>query len=65
MKNFMYNHYMKNPRSRKRLSTIFLILGLAFLAIGIAADQTAFSWVAIAFVVISLITGGRWLRPKR
>ncbi|HJS20877.1 MAG TPA: hypothetical protein VJ785_19170 [Anaerolineales bacterium] len=44
---------------------VFLIIGLAFLAVGIATDQTAFSWIAIAFVVISLIAGGRWLRPRK
>ena len=44
---------------------MFLVLGLAFLAIGIATDQTAFSWIAIAFVLISLIAGGRWMRPRR
>jgi hypothetical protein len=46
-------------------STVFLILGLAFLAIGVATDQTAFSWIAIAFVVVSLISGGKWLRPRK
>ncbi|HSJ87842.1 MAG TPA: hypothetical protein VK909_11580 [Anaerolineales bacterium] len=49
----------------KRSSTVFLILGLAFLSLGIATDQTAFSWVAIVFVLISLLTGGRWLRPRK
>jgi hypothetical protein len=44
---------------------VFLILGLAFLAIGLATDQTAFTWIAIAFVVISLVAGGRWLRRRR
>lgn len=43
----------------------FLILGMAFLAIGISTDNKAFTWVAIAFVLISLISGGRWLRPRR
>jgi hypothetical protein len=52
-------------RSFKRYSSIFLILGLAFLAVGIATDQTAFSWMAVAFVLISLITGGRWLRRRK
>jgi hypothetical protein len=49
----------------KRLSTIFLILGMAFLAIGIATDQTAFTWISIAFILISLMMGGRWLRPRK
>jgi hypothetical protein len=44
---------------------IFLILGLAFLTIGIATNQTAFSWLAIAFVLISLIAGGKWMRPRK
>ena len=50
---------------RKNTSSIFLILGLVFLVIGIATDQTAFSWIAIAFVLISLVAGGRWLRPRK
>jgi hypothetical protein len=49
---------------RKRSSSIFLILGLAFLAVGMATDQTAFSWVAITFVLLSLILGGKWLRRR-
>jgi hypothetical protein len=60
----MYNHTMTKQQLRKRSSMIFLILGLAFLAIGLATDQTAFTWIAIAFVLISLVTGGKWLRRK-
>jgi cation transport ATPase len=56
-----YNDRMKSKRS----PAIFLILGMAFLAIGIATDQTAFSWIAIAFLLISLATGGRWLRHRK
>ncbi len=56
---------MAKQKLRKRSSTVFLILGLAFLAIGVATDQTVFSWIAIAFVVISLISGGKWLRPRK
>lgn len=62
---FMYNHTMTKQQPRKRSSMIFLILGLAFLSIGIATDQTAFTWIAIAFVLVSLIAGGRWLRPRK
>ena len=46
-------------------SNVFLILGIIFLVIGISTDNTAFSWVAIAFVTISLVLGGRWMRPRR
>jgi len=56
---------MTKQKPRKRTSTVFLILGLAFLAIGIATDQTAFTWIATAFVLIALIAGGKWLRPRR
>jgi membrane protein implicated in regulation of membrane protease activity len=61
----MYNRNMTKQQPRKRSSMIFLILGLAFLAIGLATDQTAFTWIAIAFVLISLVTGGRWLRRRK
>lgn len=60
----MYNNHM-TQQPRKRFSTIFLILGMAFLAIGLATDQTAFTWIAIAFVLISLVTGGKWLRRRK
>ena len=56
---------MTKQQPRKRLSPIFLILGMAFLAIGLSTDQTAFTWIAIAFVLISLVTGGRWLRRRK
>ena len=51
--------------ARKNSSSIFLILGLVFLILGISTDQTAFSWIAIAFVVLSLYLGGRWMRPRK
>ena len=44
---------------------VFLILGMAFLAIGLVTDNTAFSVAAIAFVVLSLVLGGRWMRPRK
>ncbi len=42
----------------------FLILGMVFLTIGLATDQTAFTWISIAFVLISLVLGGKWFRRK-
>ena len=61
----MYNHGMTKQQPRKRSSMIFLILGMAFLTIGLATDQTAFTWIAIAFVVISLVSNARWLRRRK
>jgi hypothetical protein len=61
----MYNHTMTKGQPRKRSSMIFLLLGMAFLAIGLATDQTAFTWIAIVFIVISLVAGGKWLRPRK
>jgi len=52
-------------KNRRQVSGAFLILGMAFLVIGLATDNTTFSWAAIVFIVISLITGGRWMRPRR
>jgi hypothetical protein len=52
-------------QNRRKTSGAFLILGMVFLVIGIATDNTAFSYAAIAFVLISLILGGRWLRPRK
>jgi hypothetical protein len=51
--------------NRRTVSMIFLILGMASLAIGISTDKTAFSWAAVAFILISLVSGGRWIRIRR
>jgi hypothetical protein len=48
--------------NKRNPSIIFLILGLAFLTIGMAADNTAFSVIAIVFVLIALLANAR--RPK-
>jgi hypothetical protein len=29
-----------------------------------ATDNTIFSWAAVAFIFISLVLGGRWMRPR-
>jgi hypothetical protein len=55
---------MKSQQARRRSSMGFLILGMVFLTIGLATDQTAFTWISIAFVLVSLVMGGRWLRKK-
>jgi hypothetical protein len=44
---------------------IFLVLGMVFLTIGLATNQVAFTWVAIASVLISLVLGGKWLRRRK
>ena len=51
--------------NKRKTSSTFLILGMAFLVVGLATDNTSFTWVAIAFVLLSLLLGGRWLRPRR
>lgn len=50
--------------NKKQFSSIALLLGLIFLAIGLATDNTAYTWVSIVFILISLITGGRWMRRR-
>ncbi|HET6594452.1 MAG TPA: hypothetical protein VFG81_02435 [Anaerolineales bacterium] len=52
-------------QSRQRFSIVFLLLGMAFLAIGLATDRTVFTWLAIAFILISLLSGGKWLRRRK
>ena len=51
--------------NKRRAANIFLILGIAFLAVGIATNNTAFSWAAVVFVLLSLVLGGRWMRPRK
>jgi len=52
-------------QNKRKASAIFLILGMAFFAIGLSTDNTVFTWISIAFIVISLVLGGRWMRPRR
>ena len=56
---------VKMNLNKRKLSGAFLMLGMVFLVIGIATDQTYFSWAAIVLVLLSLILGGRWLRPRK
>jgi hypothetical protein len=56
---------MNMKTNRSRVSGVFLIVGLAFLGIGIATENTAFSWAAVGFVLASLLLGGRWLRRRK
>ena len=51
--------------NKRKASNVFLILGMIFLGVGLATDNTVFTWVAIVFVLLSLLLGGRWLRPRR
>ncbi|MEW6286313.1 MAG: hypothetical protein AB1509_08790 [Chloroflexota bacterium] len=52
-------------QNKRKTSSAFLILGMAFLVIGLSTDNTAFTWAALAFIVISLVLGGRWMRPRK
>jgi hypothetical protein len=38
---------------------------MASLAIAFATDQTVFSYIAVALILASLFTGGRWMRRKK
>lgn len=51
--------------NKKQISSIALLLGLVFLVIGLATDNTSYTWVSIVFILISLIVGGKWMRPRR
>lgn len=52
-------------QNKRKASSAFLVLGMAFFAIGLSTDNTTFTWVAIAFIIISLVLGSRWMRPRR
>jgi len=52
-------------QNKQRASGAFLIIGMVFFTIGLSTDNTVFTWVAIAFIIISLVLGGRWMRPRR
>jgi hypothetical protein len=51
--------------NQRKLSGIFLISGMLFLALGFSINNTIFSWLAVACVLVSLVLGGRWMRPRR
>lgn len=51
--------------NKRKLSGAFLILGMTCLVLGLATDNTAFSTAAIVFVLVSLVLGGRWMRPRK
>jgi uncharacterized membrane protein YdbT with pleckstrin-like domain len=57
---------MKKPSSfnLRTGSPIFLILGLLFFVIGLISNQNIFTWIAIGFLLISLVAGGKWIRKK-
>ena len=50
--------------NKRKTSGAFLIIGMVFFTIGLSTDNTIFTWIAIAFIVISLVLGGRWMRPR-
>lgn len=51
--------------NKRRISGYLLLLGIVFLVIGFITDNTIFSWISVAFLLISLLLGGRWLRPRK
>lgn len=51
--------------NKKKASGAFLLLGMTFLVIGMTTDNTVFTWISIVFVLLSLVLGGRWMRPRR
>ncbi len=53
-------------KSKFRAATpFFLLIGIIFLAVGIYTDNTIFTWISLPFILLSLIGGGRWMRPRR
>jgi hypothetical protein len=61
------NFYLMNklpPFNAQKASPIFLILGLIFFVIGLSSNQNIFTLIAIVLLLISLVTGGKWLRKK-
>jgi hypothetical protein len=50
---------------RRKLSGYLLILGMVFLTVGIGTKNTAFSWAAVVCIMISLVVGGRLIKPRR
>lgn len=51
--------------NKRNISMVFLILGMAFITIGISTDNETFSFIAIVFVVISLMASINRKRPGK
>lgn len=51
--------------NKRTITRVSLILGMAFLILGLATDNETFSIAAIVFVVISMVTSGKWFRLGR
>ncbi len=51
--------------NKRNVSKYSLLIGMMFLIIGIATDNTIFSWIAVAALLLSLLLGGRWMRPRK
>jgi len=51
--------------NKRSWATIFLILGMVCLSIGLIQNNTLFSYAAIVLVLLSLVLGGRWMRPRK
>lgn len=49
---------------KRKASGYLLILGMVALVVGVTTDNTVFSWAAVILVLLSLLLGGRWLRPR-
>ncbi len=54
----------KPPRARP-IPSVFLILGISFVAIGISSGNDAFLWAGIAFLVIAMAIGFQRIRAKK
>jgi membrane protein implicated in regulation of membrane protease activity len=52
-------------QNRLKPSSIFLMLGVILLVIAFSAENTTFTWLAIAFMLVGLVMSGKWLRPRK
>ncbi len=43
----------------RRASPFFLMLGMAFLSVGLATDITIFTWISLVFVLASMLVRRR------
>lgn len=51
--------------NRRNVSAVFLIPRMVFLSVGVSTHNNVFTWVAIAFIVISLTAGGKQVKSGR
>jgi hypothetical protein len=56
---------MTEQKPSRPYPSVFLIIGISFIAIGISGGNDTFLWIGIAFMVIAMVLNLRRIRTKK